>query len=317
MHKSLFNEAIIKLIITPAGPILIKAGEGLADPTKPDMNFVRTMHHGQEKVYLPGSSLKGVLRSHCERLARTVQGKQHLSCNPLHPKESCSEQLNDKSLSAPLIHQKSCFVCRMFGHTSLASHFRISDAFPMGDYRTEERNGVAIDRVFGSVAVGPFNYETVTSGEFQTTLYLKNFSLAQLGLLSLALRDLTAARVRLGFGKSRGLGAVTARVNELTLRYPSCALNEGKVQMPNGYDITDSLVGAGKFIEQLVGNGQAAAYGYQANDEVALEKIAGYGYEPSEWDEPEIRAPRRPGLRECATLKGKAACSASTRIPRT
>jgi CRISPR/Cas system CSM-associated protein Csm3 (group 7 of RAMP superfamily) len=184
----------------------------------------------------------------------------------------------------------------MFGNTALASHFRISDAFPSGGYRTEERNGVAIDRVFGSVAVGPFNYETVTSGEFQTTLHIKNFSLAQLGLLSLALRDLAAERVRLGFGKSRGLGAVTARVTELTLRYPSCALDEaGRVLIPNGYDITSDLVGVGKFVEQSMGKGKAEEYGYKPDDEVALKEIPGYRYEPNEWDEPEIRAPQSEG----------------------
>jgi CRISPR/Cas system CSM-associated protein Csm3 (group 7 of RAMP superfamily) len=46
----------------------------------------------------------------------------------------------------------------MFGNTSLASRVRIEDAYPDRDKpkpKLEERNGVAIDRVFGSVAVGP------------------------------------------------------------------------------------------------------------------------------------------------------------------
>ena len=68
MHKCLFNEAIIKLTIEPVGPILIKAGDSGSDPTKPDMSFVRTMRNGESTVYLPGSSLKGFLRSHCEKL---------------------------------------------------------------------------------------------------------------------------------------------------------------------------------------------------------------------------------------------------------
>ena len=74
MHKQLLNEALITLLIQPTGPILIKSGiEYGADPTTPKMNFVRTFHHQQgEILYLPGSSLKGVIRSYCEKICRTM-----------------------------------------------------------------------------------------------------------------------------------------------------------------------------------------------------------------------------------------------------
>jgi CRISPR/Cas system CSM-associated protein Csm3 (group 7 of RAMP superfamily) len=73
--------------------------------------------------------------------------------------------------------------------------------------------------VFGSVAVGPFQMEVVTSGEFETAITIRNFTIAQLGLLALALRDLKLGRVGVGFGKSRGLGHVTLKWDRLTLRY--------------------------------------------------------------------------------------------------
>jgi CRISPR-associated RAMP protein (TIGR02581 family) len=287
VHNRLFNEAIIKLTITPVGPILIKAGEGDADPTKPDMNFVRTIRDGKETVYLPGSSLKGVLRSHCERLARTVQNKKQLACDPLSD-SSCGKLLEGKELAAAAKHARSCFVCQVFGNTSLASHFRIEDAYPDPTEiapRSEERNGVAIDRVFGSVAVGPFNYETVTSGKFQTTIRIKNFTLAQIGLLALALRDLTAERVRVGFGKSRGLGVVNGHVDALTLRYPLCELKDGKFYLLGGRLQRENrqLVGVGEFAKD-------EGYGYPLDDTVPMPD--GYAYVPTEWDEVEVRAPR-------------------------
>ncbi len=102
MHKRLLNEAIIEISIQPNGPILIKAGEKGADPTLPDMEFVRT----NNKPYLPGSSLKGVIRSHCERLARTVGGAR-LSCDPLHPGDSCGAELQGKELNSEVIHGNS------------------------------------------------------------------------------------------------------------------------------------------------------------------------------------------------------------------
>ena len=46
MHKRLFNEAILELTIHPDGPILVKAGESGADPTRPAMEFVRTRRNG-------------------------------------------------------------------------------------------------------------------------------------------------------------------------------------------------------------------------------------------------------------------------------
>lgn len=307
MHKRLFNEAIIDLTIAPTGPILIKAGEGASDPTKPDMSFVRTMRNGHETIYLPGSSLKGVLRAHCERLARTVQGKKALACNPLHDQHACGKRLEEEK-SASKRYRHSCFLCQLFGNTGLASHFRISDAHPLGDCHTEERNGVAIDRIFGSVAHGPFNYETVTAGSFETslnlfktTVHIKNFTVAQIGLLALTLRDLSLERVRLGFGKSRGLGTVTIRVNALTLRYPLCQLEKGALKLLDGRELCDvnQIIGAGMFVKHFP---EDADYGYLANDAVAID---GYRYEINEWDEVEVQAPKAGDKADWETLGRK------------
>jgi CRISPR-associated RAMP protein (TIGR02581 family) len=184
------------------------------------MEFVRTWHNGKRVVYLPGPSLKGVIRSHCERIVRTVgEGR---SCNPVVKEESCVGQNGLKQEhDGKHVHSRSCFICQMFGNTVLAGRVRTKDAYPVNpdDIRTEERNGVAIDRVFGSVAVGPFQMEVVTAGEFKTRIAIRNFTIAQLGLLALALRDLKLGRVGIGFGKSRGLGHVTLEWGTLTLRY--------------------------------------------------------------------------------------------------
>jgi len=138
VHKRIYNEAAIRLIIAPVGPILIKAGSGDSDPTKPDMSFVRTFRNGQEQVYLPGSSLKGVLRSHCERLARTVDSDERrrrhsgrpLSCDPLDDRHSCSARSllkENREWPSTRKHKESCFICRIFGNMSIASQFRVAE----------------------------------------------------------------------------------------------------------------------------------------------------------------------------------------------
>jgi CRISPR-associated RAMP protein (TIGR02581 family) len=288
MHKQLVNEANFKFIIEPNGPILIKTGGTDADPTFPDMEFVRTRRQGDEKadVYLPGSSLKGILRAQCERIVRTV-GSSHAqenglwSCDPLHSRESCSRKLEPKrdQWAGDKLYCRSCFVCRMFGNTAIAGHTRITDAYPRGEVLIEERYGVAIDRIFGSVAVGPFNLEVVTQGEFEATLLVRNFTLAQLGLLALTLRDLKLGRIGVGFGKSRGLGRVNACFTEFGLRYPTASLQDGNVVLKGGKAHicrADEIAGAGCFPNT---NG----YGFPRDDAVALPNGLTLGVD--EWGE--------------------------------
>jgi CRISPR-associated RAMP protein (TIGR02581 family) len=298
MHNRVYNEAAIELSIMPVGPILIKASDS-NDPTKPDMSFVRTFREGRDTVYLPGSSLKGVLRSHCERLARTVDSAPRrarhagrpLACDPLNDRVSGGDRLRKegRDWSGARKHKESCFLCRMFGNMGFASHFRITDAYPTEESRIEERNGVAIDRVFGSVAVGPFNYETVTAGTFRTKIHLKNFTLAQIGLLALALRDLSSERVRLGFAKSRGLGLVSARVDALALRYPLSDFREGRLHTPGKEEMgAGNVYGVGAFARGA-GDDLDEDYGYPAEDEVPIP--AGYTYESDGWMGAEVNAP--------------------------
>jgi hypothetical protein len=66
-------------------------------------------------------------------------------------------------------------------------------------------------------------------------------------LLALALRDFEMQRIRIGFGKSRGLGQVKATIADVTFRYPACALGETLVlpgkDRPN--TLPSILAGAG------------------------------------------------------------------------
>ncbi|MCL6436475.1 MAG: CRISPR-associated protein [Leptolyngbyaceae cyanobacterium HOT.MB2.61] len=266
MHKRFVNHCTLDLTISPCGPILIKSGKEGADPTKPDMEFVETYHAGGRSIYLPGSSLKGAIRAHAERIVRTV-GSDKPSSNgvwandPLNDKR---EYLSNKSSSE--IYKLSCFTDQMFGSTEIASRVHIEDAYPIDrtQLKIEERNGVAIDRVFGSVAVGPFNYQVCTAGEFKTKIHLKNFTLAQLGLIGLVLRDLNDGWFGLGFAKSRGMGLVEATLNEAVVQYPGCVL-DGEMIKAIGTEQTwgkTMLLGAGEFLDET----EAGRYGFPRPD---------------------------------------------------
>ncbi|MBD2516411.1 CRISPR-associated protein [Nostoc sp. FACHB-973] len=266
MHKRLVNHCTIDLSIIPDGPILIKSGREGADPTNPDMEFVRTFHRDGWSIYLPGSSLKGAIRAHAERIVRTVGGDNNTK--KLWASDPMKGDYLGKNLESHQIYQQSSFTDQIFGNTSIASRIRIEDAHPVNltELKLEERNGVAIDRVFGSVAVGPFNYQVCTAGEFSTKIHLKNFTLAQLGLIGLVLRDLNDGWFGLGFAKSRGLGTVRVQYNSAVVQYPGCQFDSEtrKIRQLGHSQEWDStfLLGVGEFLSQQ----EAGKYGFSKPD---------------------------------------------------
>jgi len=232
MHKAQLNQLELTLAIEPKGPLLIKSGgEGMADPSVPDMAFVRTgtPGGGPSTVYLPGSSLKGVVRSHCERIARTLGVD---CCNPVSEKEACRLEMAEDDLQRQSeIYRKVCPLCRTFGSTQIASRVRFADAFPEpGTVKTEMRTSVAIDRLTGGSKGGAlFQFEAVVAGRFLARIRLHNYQLWQAGLLALALRDLDAGRLQLGYGTSRGMGYVRAPIIEARVTYLGLAERGGAV----------------------------------------------------------------------------------------
>ena len=278
MHKRIVNQAIIEITISPVGPLLIKASDQGADPTKPDMEFVETYHAGDRSVYLPGSSLKGAIRAHCERIVRTLGGEnpspnEVWACEPLEQDSPCRQLDKKYNGNGAAIHKNSCTICQIFGSTDISAHARIADAYPVNpeEIRREERNGVAIDRVFGSVAHGPFNFEVITAGAFKTTIHVKNFTTAQLALIALAIRDFDQQRVGIGFAKSRGLGQVNMKVNSVEIRYPTAVVEDNQIEFLGQLSkkLTDNkiVVGAG----ELVSPDDQEAYGFPESDAVETE----------------------------------------------
>lgn len=293
MHKRFVNHCTIDLTLMPQGPVLVKSGKEGADPTKPDMEFVETYHAGGQSIYFPGSSLKGALRAHAERIVRTIGSDQRPNQldpenenapRPLwatDPLDQSSYKYLDKEKDTQKIYRWSSFTDQLFGSVAIASRLRIEDAYPDPEKpkpRLEERNGVAIDRVFGSVAVGPFNYQVCTAGEFCTKIHLKNFTLEQLGLLGLVLRDLNDGWFGLGFAKSRGMGLVDVKLNQAVVAYPGCVLENNRIRLLR-HSLSWSntqLLGAGAFLTA----DECKKYGFPPDDvqdtPVAAEEMA-YG----------------------------------------
>ncbi|HFE53942.1 MAG TPA: hypothetical protein ENK07_10885 [Bacteroidetes bacterium] len=241
MHKTRYNALRLTLAIRPRGPLLIKAGGVSANPVLPDMQFVRTVHATLgETVYIPGSSLKGVVRGFVERALRTVDlhpdrpGPQHhkdwkWACSTFEAKReekkdrtkwNCPQFLKElgstanSELASYEVYANSCGACRVFGHTRLRGRASFTDLFPIDEVTTEIRYGVAISRLTHAVAHGPFEMEVAGTGTFEGHLVLENYEIWQLGLLASALEAMNQGLVKVGFGKNRGFGEVEVTVKE-------------------------------------------------------------------------------------------------------
>ena len=231
MLKALVNEARLRLDITTMGPLLVKTG--YATVIGADMSPALTYRNGQKEVYIPGSSLKGVFRSHIEKVINSI--KPHTACNPLmHQNDArdsrqlyrlyCGDTARDKQSHE--VYAQSCPICRLFGSTSFAGRLAVQDAY-LPKYENEEnkdkaktfiehRDGIAIDRLTGGTGGGAkFDLDVVTEGTtFTTDIHLRNFEIWQLGMLFVIIQDMEDELIHVGSGRSRGLGKVRASISE-------------------------------------------------------------------------------------------------------
>ncbi|CAN2041393.1 CRISPR-associated protein Csm3 [Candidatus Magnetomoraceae bacterium gMMP-15] len=240
MLKKMINNAKIDFNIIPIDPLLIKSG--MATVGGVDMSFVRTYRFGEKpEPFIPGSSLKGMIRSYAEKICRSLRdqpvpvclpyvdydgkeqaGEKHqASCGLIF--EKYKKKYEETIIPSSKIYQRSCPICRLFGSHVFIGRFAASDAYLTDETKnfvTEIRDGVAIDRLTGGTAGGAkYDLEVLTRGEFSTSIEIRNFERWQLGLISLVLRDMEEGLIRLGFGKSRGLGKFKAKITNFQLTY--------------------------------------------------------------------------------------------------
>jgi CRISPR-associated RAMP protein (TIGR02581 family) len=254
MFRTLQNTASIDVTLEPHGPILIRAQSVGVDPGPADMEFQRTHRNGKPTVFLAGSGLKGVLRSHSERLLRS---SGRFACDPTQVRDesSCGKKKIGPPQPPNYPHAGQCGACFTFGSLALAGRFRIGDAYPAPGReedanRTEVRTGVGIERRSQAAAQGAlYDAEVVVGGAFRTRINGENFSLWQLGLILAVLQDLDSGLVRIGGAKARGMGSVRVR---------DCSVELGFLNNETG-----TLTGARQM------QGDRGQYGLPPNDNLA------------------------------------------------
>ena len=257
------------------------------------MTPVLTFRKGKQEVFIPGSSLKGVFRSHVEKIVCSL--KQRVVCYPFELSDTTREKIADlKQLQSDylescggvfnqyakrseenrrrleertdLVYAASCPTCRLFGSTGFVGRIAIGDAhLASGQEQIRElRDGVGIDRLTGGASHGAkFELEVVSTGvSFETDIHLRNFEIWQLGMLFVVLQDMADELICLGSGRSRGLGQVKA---EISL--------EGSHGRPGGL-VTSTIRDSGEEANQLWGLGRwlnDESYGTLPNDFIEVD----------------------------------------------
>lgn len=168
--------------------------------------------------FIPGSSLKGVVRSTIEAILRANDGRARglWACDPLvqggpEDQRACGAHEGGRRQEAQAAPH--CAVCNLFGSRVLASHVRVSDALMRDAARRnpiEVRDGVAIDRDTGTVAGRQkYDFEVVAPGtSFDLEVFVENPEPWSMGLLLLGFDQIAAGYTAVGGFTSRGLGRV-------------------------------------------------------------------------------------------------------------
>lgn len=169
--------------------------------------------HGYPMI--PGSSLKGVVRSTIEAILRAAGNDRLRACDPLS-EDGCGEH---KDRKAPL--KDHCAVCRLFGSHLVASHVRFSDARMVdesGPPPIEKRDGVSIDRDLRVAASKrKYDLEVVSPGTvFSLEIFVQNPEPWSMGLLITGLEQIAEGFTAIGGFTSRGLGRVGIEWTSLT-----------------------------------------------------------------------------------------------------
>ena len=221
--------------LEPRTAFVIRAGGDSPDPTAPDNPFVRISTPYGYSIYVPGSSMKGVFRSHIEgilkAMSKDVCGFFHqrgADCGKKEFNRSTLERENDGLQR----YRNSCYSCKMFGSTAVGSIVKFDDLFPYRPEDTPEekmkavteiekylniRHGIKIDRKSGSVAGNAlYDIECLSGGKFFGSIFLKNPERWQLALLFKTFTHINNGYQKAGGQKSRGFGHVHLEIEKIS-----------------------------------------------------------------------------------------------------
>ncbi len=227
-HYMVHREILFKFKIVNKEPLRIGSGREAKISSPVDLPVLKILVNGVERPYIPGSSLKGILRSFMDIFVRSHNG---WTC-PGAGRGICMEALRKQYGMDNLIKQGSygeltlilwnglCLSCKVFGSGGYRSKVYVYDALPEEEPRIGVKPGIAIDRRTGAAARGAlYQVEYVEPGAvFNSGIRVVDIPNYALGIICLALNELNEGRLKLGGFKTRGFGRVEIKDLSIEVR---------------------------------------------------------------------------------------------------
>lgn len=194
------------------------------EPTGTDMPVCKDLNG---LPFIPGSSIKGVVRFQAERILRAWNRRPDLwACDPFG--EPCvpetsrggrkgkdkfwEESGKNDAVFAQNVFEASCTACRLFGSPWFAGRVAFKDAYLINADElpvvTQIRDGVGIDRDLGAArAHVKYDFETVVPGaRFGLEILAENLDDWEIGFLLTVLRLWEEGGIAIGGKTTRGPG---------------------------------------------------------------------------------------------------------------
>lgn len=221
--------------ITAVTPLHVGSG-------KPEVRIgeaISVLRNVEGTPYIPGSSMKGKVRTEAEKIARKLG---HTICNPPDTKKMCGTLKREE--------KELCIACQIFGtageNISRASKVKFRDALPMGSIATFEiRTGIALDREKGSVYKRAlYTIEAVPAGtKFNFEMISENLTDEELSLLLAAIKSVQDTG--LGGSSTRGLGKIRIDIKKIQERSSEFYIGKEDEKVLEGEELAAWLKGKG------------------------------------------------------------------------
>lgn len=218
MFAEMKNQFKLSFELKVDSPLCIKSGNKGIDPTLPDDCCIRSYKNGENVVFIPGSSIKGVIRTQCEKIFNVINNDR-VCCDIFNRRLSCGRFDNDNE-NAAQVYENLCPACKMFGSTALGGRIKFKDAYPIDNkFKIGYRDGIGINRITGATQKGAkYDFEVVEDASFKVDIIGDNYELYQLKVLLVALNDIDEGYVTFGSSGTRGNGKMKVENVKLTVR---------------------------------------------------------------------------------------------------
>jgi len=145
-------------------PIRVGAGRESGLGAATDISVYRV----GDRIVIPGSSIKGMLRALAESILRGKGEDVHSpwDLNFIEKNEVVIDENKAKTL-------KPCKICAIFGNTELASHVTVFDATPAENPKPFTKTGISIDRDFAAARTGILYTEELVPPDVRWKLHIR------------------------------------------------------------------------------------------------------------------------------------------------